>query len=499
MVGAGSAHRRLDEDRVVVAIEKVGPFRIAVEFPASGDEPGYGFVLGTEGMGMDGDSLDAWIGNDPESPVVHVVHLPSEIDANGYGEAKLLIGFPQNPDDVVLPESLAERRPFAFETFPADELAEALRQAPEGRPIIPASAVLWTKRLSSMRFPGGRTPRPLLLVPVTDRDEPTPASPANRWPWHAMFRTGNFTGQPESSGAELHGHADQSSPPASTGWRTVTEDRRHERDDSPPDEPEGLPFVKTADDVAMARAAGIASWGQLTADPERVDPLRQNERDRGIHDVEPKIDTITAGSSREAVRAQLADVAAMVADAIGADGRLPPGRAWIDALRWMRENPGVIYLKTGFTPTAAEQRMIARLIMDAVRESGDAASALRAAANVGDMARYGADMGAVVAEAVHAGVSPRLLRRLAEAMASASSVDGDSWHVTEDCGCAHEDETGDDIELQEVAPPGCEHVVKALKREGDVENPYAIAWAMYNRGECGRKKRKGSKKEKRKK
>ena len=37
-------------------------------------------------------------------------------------------------------------------------------------------------------------------------------------------------------------------------------------------------------------------------------------------------------------------------------------------------------------------------------------------------------------------------------------------------------------ELDEVAPPGKEHVVKALKKKMDDESAYAIAWSQYNKG-----------------
>lgn len=36
-------------------------------------------------------------------------------------------------------------------------------------------------------------------------------------------------------------------------------------------------------------------------------------------------------------------------------------------------------------------------------------------------------------------------------------------------------------ELQEIAPPGMEHVVKALKNKKGVDNPYKVAWSMYNK------------------
>ncbi len=41
---------------------------------------------------------------------------------------------------------------------------------------------------------------------------------------------------------------------------------------------------------------------------------------------------------------------------------------------------------------------------------------------------------------------------------------------------------GDD-EVDEVAPPGGEKVVKALKKQKGVKNPFAVAWAMKNKGE----------------
>ena len=37
--------------------------------------------------------------------------------------------------------------------------------------------------------------------------------------------------------------------------------------------------------------------------------------------------------------------------------------------------------------------------------------------------------------------------------------------------------------LDQKAPPGGEKVVKALKRDKKVKNPWAVAWAMKNRGE----------------
>lgn len=49
-----------------------------------------------------------------------------------------------------------------------------------------------------------------------------------------------------------------------------------------------------------------------------------------------------------------------------------------------------------------------------------------------------------------------------------------------------EDITGERLEETDVdqkAPPGGEKVVKALKKDKNVDNPWAVAWAMKNRGE----------------
>lgn len=32
-----------------------------------------------------------------------------------------------------------------------------------------------------------------------------------------------------------------------------------------------------------------------------------------------------------------------------------------------------------------------------------------------------------------------------------------------------------------VAPPGMEHVVRALKRQSGVDNPFAVAWSIYQK------------------
>lgn len=41
----------------------------------------------------------------------------------------------------------------------------------------------------------------------------------------------------------------------------------------------------------------------------------------------------------------------------------------------------------------------------------------------------------------------------------------------------------DEQELDEKTPPGGEKVVKALKKQKGVKNPWAVAWSMKNKGE----------------
>jgi hypothetical protein len=40
-----------------------------------------------------------------------------------------------------------------------------------------------------------------------------------------------------------------------------------------------------------------------------------------------------------------------------------------------------------------------------------------------------------------------------------------------------------ETETDEVAPPGGEKLVKALKKDKKVKNPWAVAWSKYNKGE----------------
>jgi hypothetical protein len=40
-----------------------------------------------------------------------------------------------------------------------------------------------------------------------------------------------------------------------------------------------------------------------------------------------------------------------------------------------------------------------------------------------------------------------------------------------------------ETETDEVAPPGGEKLVKALKKDKNIKNPWAVAWSKYNKGE----------------
>jgi hypothetical protein len=39
----------------------------------------------------------------------------------------------------------------------------------------------------------------------------------------------------------------------------------------------------------------------------------------------------------------------------------------------------------------------------------------------------------------------------------------------------------DEDEIDEVAPPGDEKLVKALKKNPDIDNPWAVAWSIHNK------------------
>jgi hypothetical protein len=68
-------------------------------------------------------------------------------------------------------------------------------------------------------------------------------------------------------------------------------------------------------------------------------------------------------------------------------------------------------------------------------------------------------------------------------------IDGDNEegedpeHVKKVLGSDDDMDELDEVDLDQKAPPGGERVVKALKKKKNVKNPWAVAWAMKNRGE----------------
>lgn len=58
-----------------------------------------------------------------------------------------------------------------------------------------------------------------------------------------------------------------------------------------------------------------------------------------------------------------------------------------------------------------------------------------------------------------------------------------AWHAThdadEDVPAVLHEHKGD---VDGVAPPGWEHSIKKMKKAGDIDNPWALAWWMKNRG-----------------
>lgn len=54
-----------------------------------------------------------------------------------------------------------------------------------------------------------------------------------------------------------------------------------------------------------------------------------------------------------------------------------------------------------------------------------------------------------------------------------------------DGGCCEGDYMETELkedDIDEKAPPGYEKVVKGLKKDSDVDNPWAVAWSMKNKG-----------------
>ena len=54
-------------------------------------------------------------------------------------------------------------------------------------------------------------------------------------------------------------------------------------------------------------------------------------------------------------------------------------------------------------------------------------------------------------------------------------------------------------ELLEVSPPGFKGTVKAMKKHDEIDNPYALAWHMKNKGDEAHYKSKDGKPEKKEK
>lgn len=55
-------------------------------------------------------------------------------------------------------------------------------------------------------------------------------------------------------------------------------------------------------------------------------------------------------------------------------------------------------------------------------------------------------------------------------------------HVHEADMCEMSEKKMNETELEEVTPAGYEKVVKALKKEPEIDNPWAIAWSMKEKG-----------------
>ena len=49
--------------------------------------------------------------------------------------------------------------------------------------------------------------------------------------------------------------------------------------------------------------------------------------------------------------------------------------------------------------------------------------------------------------------------------------------------------------LNEVSPPGFKGTVKAMKKHKEIDNPYALAWYMKNKGDRSHYKADGTKKQ----
>lgn len=59
----------------------------------------------------------------------------------------------------------------------------------------------------------------------------------------------------------------------------------------------------------------------------------------------------------------------------------------------------------------------------------------------------------------------------------------DTWHCKGCKGATSYEHVLEDDDLDQKAPPGGEKVVKALKKQKDVKNPWAVAWSMKDKGQ----------------
>jgi hypothetical protein len=63
--------------------------------------------------------------------------------------------------------------------------------------------------------------------------------------------------------------------------------------------------------------------------------------------------------------------------------------------------------------------------------------------------------------------------------------EGPHHHPGHASNCTCPDCSRPEQSMDEKAPPGREKQVKALKKQKDVENPFAVAWASYNKKKSG--------------
>jgi len=59
--------------------------------------------------------------------------------------------------------------------------------------------------------------------------------------------------------------------------------------------------------------------------------------------------------------------------------------------------------------------------------------------------------------------------------------DWHSWYANELIDRVMHGESPSDV-IDEVAPPGWSGTVKAMKKHKDIDNPFALAWSMKNKG-----------------